>query len=241
MVVAAYEQGIHLVLCGAAGGMSDPTMVRVGDLVDVADDRLLASVRRELRKRHGFPKGVPFRKGGGGRSTSPPAKGFRASKDVRIQTQSHASKASAQWGVPCVYSLERTEKMQEAGTLCDRFGTACFATGAFGFAAAAQLTGVIARGEKLPKRPRIGPPPADQRDEKPTPQLTARREVAAATDADTPTSAGSKAAGKTGGASRRSDGPRMAIGDAGAASFSASAASGTGESSDGVAGATCEE
>ena len=96
----------------AAGGMSDPTMVRVGDLMDVADDRLLASVR-ELRKRHGFPRASPFARGRW--SALAAGQGLPRVKG-RIQTQSHASKASAQWGVPCVYSLERTEKMQEAGT-----------------------------------------------------------------------------------------------------------------------------
>ena len=234
MVVAAYEQGIHLVLCGAAGGMSDPTLVRVGDLVDVADDRLLASVRRELRKRHGFPRGVALRHKGAGSSSQAP-KGFHAAKSARQSTL--ASKLSDQWGVPCVYSLERTDKASNGpGTLCDRFGTACFATGAFGFAAASQLTTVIARGEKLPKRPRIAPGGAP-RGLKQAPERVAPEEAGAAQDgADTPAgssaepeAAGGKGApsGRAAGGSRRSGDPRMSVGGTGAA---ASSSSGVGES-----------
>ena len=132
MVVAAQALGIHYVLCGAAGGMSDPTQVRVADLVDVSDDALLRSVRQELRKKHGYPPGVGLRKAGRKARSKP-------------------------WGVPCVYSLESAGSAVQVGggTLCDRFGTACFATGAFGFAAAAHLTAAIARGDAPQKPPRI--------------------------------------------------------------------------------------
>mmetsp|Transcript_17095 Transcript_17095/g.50473 ORF Transcript_17095/g.50473 Transcript_17095/m.50473 type:complete len:176 (+) Transcript_17095:1-528(+) len=76
---------------------------------------------------------------------------------VRKAARSRSGGGQA-WGVPCVYSLEVAQRQPDAeGTLCDRFGTACFATGAFGFAAAAALTGVLARGEKLPRRARRGP------------------------------------------------------------------------------------
>jgi TatD DNase family protein len=187
----------------------------------VADDRLLASVRRELRKRHGFPKGVALRHKGAG-SSSQPLKGFHAAKSARQSPP--ASKVSEQWGVPCVYSLERTDKSNNGpGTLCDRFGTACFATGAFGFAAASQLTTVIARGEKLPKRPRISASVAS-RGLKQTPESIAPED---ATDTPAGSSAEPEAAGgkgTTGGtaasASRRSGDPRMSMGDTGAVASS---------------------
>jgi len=122
--------------------------VRVADLVDVAEDGLLRSVRRELRKKHAFPPGAPQRKGGG--------QGGGQAWAVRKAARSRSGGGQA-WGVPCVYSLEVAQRQPDAeGTLCDRFGTACFATGAFGFAAAAALTGVLARGEKIPRRARRG-------------------------------------------------------------------------------------
>ena len=55
MVVAAFELGLHVVLVGAAGGKIDPTAVRVADLTEVTNDKLLRRVRQQLRKEHGFP------------------------------------------------------------------------------------------------------------------------------------------------------------------------------------------
>ncbi|KAL3929424.1 MAG: hypothetical protein SGPRY_001965 [Prymnesium sp.] len=55
--------------------------------------------------------------------------------------------ASAEWGVPAVFSTEPSVPPSRDGSSCDRYGTACFGTGAFGFAAAAQLTRAIAEGE----------------------------------------------------------------------------------------------
>ena len=139
--------------------LTSTTQVRVADLVDVAEDGLLRSVRRELRRKHGWPAGVAWRKGGG--------QALAARKAARSSKPTGGAKA---WGVPCVYSLELSQAAQGKGTLCDRFGTACFATGAFGFAAAGQLVSVLARGAKVPKRPKILPPK-----ERPTQQQTSQQ------------------------------------------------------------------
>ena len=45
-----------VVTAGAAGGQMDPTMIRVADLSRTVQDPLLAKVRGQLRKSHGFPK-----------------------------------------------------------------------------------------------------------------------------------------------------------------------------------------
>ncbi len=47
---------LPLVMAGGAGGRFDPTRLRVGDLSEVQGDRLLAKVRNQLRRDHGFPK-----------------------------------------------------------------------------------------------------------------------------------------------------------------------------------------
>jgi tRNA A37 threonylcarbamoyladenosine dehydratase len=46
---------IKLVTVGAAGGMTDPTRIKVLDLSRTAQDPLLARTRKQLRDRHGFP------------------------------------------------------------------------------------------------------------------------------------------------------------------------------------------
>jgi len=42
-------------MTGAAGGKIDPTMVRIADLSEVYNDRLLQEVRKKLRAKYGFP------------------------------------------------------------------------------------------------------------------------------------------------------------------------------------------
>jgi tRNA A37 threonylcarbamoyladenosine dehydratase len=45
-----------LIVCGSAGGRTDPTMVRVRDLSRTEHDALLALVRKKLRGEFNFPK-----------------------------------------------------------------------------------------------------------------------------------------------------------------------------------------
>ena len=48
---------LPLVMTGGAGGRLDPTRMQAGDLAKATGDRLLAKVRNQLRREHGFPKG----------------------------------------------------------------------------------------------------------------------------------------------------------------------------------------
>ena len=45
-----------LIVCGSAGGRTDPTLVRVRDLSRTEHDAMLALVRKRLRAEHGFPR-----------------------------------------------------------------------------------------------------------------------------------------------------------------------------------------
>lgn len=55
------ERKLPVISCGAAGGRLDATAVRIAGLAQVTHDRLLAEVRKRLRKEHGFtPPGEPF-------------------------------------------------------------------------------------------------------------------------------------------------------------------------------------
>jgi tRNA threonylcarbamoyladenosine dehydratase len=47
---------IALVMSGSAGGRLDPTRIQVADLAYVQGDKLLAKIRNQLRRDHGFPK-----------------------------------------------------------------------------------------------------------------------------------------------------------------------------------------
>lgn len=56
MAVLCRDRGWPLVMCGGAGGKSDPTRLCLADLAQTEQDPLLAKVRAQLRKLHGFPR-----------------------------------------------------------------------------------------------------------------------------------------------------------------------------------------
>lgn len=130
IIASCRERDVPVLTVGAAGGRRDPTAVRTGDLAGSVNDELLREVRRKLRRNHGFPRG-----------------------------------AHVQFGVPCVYSAEKPLIPWSDGRMCVEpepgtslrldcstgFGTASFATGAFGFAAAAEVVRRIALNERRVK------------------------------------------------------------------------------------------
>ena len=58
LAVWATKNERALVMCGAAGGKSDPTSVRCDDLSRTEQDALLAKVRQGLRQDHGFSRSL---------------------------------------------------------------------------------------------------------------------------------------------------------------------------------------
>lgn len=56
MAVWCVAQGVPLIMAGGAGGKMDPTKICADDLSRTSQDPLLAKVRAQLRKLHGFPK-----------------------------------------------------------------------------------------------------------------------------------------------------------------------------------------
>ncbi len=56
MIVWCRRRKLPLVVCGSAGGRTDPTLVRVRDLSRTEHDAMLALVRKRLRAGHGFPR-----------------------------------------------------------------------------------------------------------------------------------------------------------------------------------------
>jgi tRNA A37 threonylcarbamoyladenosine dehydratase len=113
---------IPVVTAGSAGGRRDATALRIRDLAFSSHDRLLGRVRKVLRTEHGFPTDdqTPF-------------------------------------GIPSVFSTETPVYPQPDGTVCasraegsdprlncnSGYGSATFVTGAFGFAAAAEVVKTV--------------------------------------------------------------------------------------------------
>jgi tRNA threonylcarbamoyladenosine dehydratase len=51
-----HQQQLPLIVVGSAGGKLDATRIRLADLAHVHGDRMLAKIRNQLRRDHGFPK-----------------------------------------------------------------------------------------------------------------------------------------------------------------------------------------
>lgn len=64
LIAAAVAFGLPIVSSGGCAGKCDGTRTECGDLAEVEGDALLKFVRRELRSRHGFPKGNSGKKMG---------------------------------------------------------------------------------------------------------------------------------------------------------------------------------
>nr|WP_235610749.1 tRNA threonylcarbamoyladenosine dehydratase [Bordetella sp. H567] len=56
MILHARQRGMPLLVCGGAGGKTDPLALRAGDLSQACNDALLAKLRNKLRREHGYPK-----------------------------------------------------------------------------------------------------------------------------------------------------------------------------------------
>ena len=118
LLAMARERNIPALTIGGAGGRRDATAVRIADLGRTGGDRLLRQVRRELRHEYGW-----------------------------------TTDANQEFEVPAVFSSEPQIFPREDGTVCEQpepgsnlrmdcaagYGAACFVTGAFGFAAAAEV------------------------------------------------------------------------------------------------------
>jgi tRNA A37 threonylcarbamoyladenosine dehydratase len=118
------EKNLPVIACGGAGGRRDGTQVRTADLAQVTHDRLLAEVRRRLRKEFHFPAEA--------------AMGvdcvYSAEPPVFAQPDGSACAGRAAAG-------DGTRLNCNGG-----LGSATFVTGAFGFAAAGRVVGKIAAG-----------------------------------------------------------------------------------------------
>ena len=56
LIACARRRGQPIVVCGGAGGRTDPLRLRRNDLSSTRGDALLAAVRARLRREYGFPR-----------------------------------------------------------------------------------------------------------------------------------------------------------------------------------------
>jgi tRNA A37 threonylcarbamoyladenosine dehydratase len=125
LLAGCREKNLPVVSCGGAGGRRDGTQVRTADLAKVTHDRLLAEVRKKLRKEFHFPAdGSPI----GVECV------FSAEPPVFAQPDGSVCGTRAE-------SEEGTRLNCNGG-----LGSASFVTGAFGFAAAGIVVRKIAEG-----------------------------------------------------------------------------------------------
>jgi tRNA A37 threonylcarbamoyladenosine dehydratase len=118
LVSMCVARRIPVVCCGAAGGRRDGTRVRMADLADVSHDRLLAEVRRRLRREHGFPPA--------GRKMRIPCVYSTEEPVIPLPDEAACADGPAEAGPGAPRRLN-----------CDwGLGSASFVTGAFGLAAA---------------------------------------------------------------------------------------------------------
>jgi tRNA A37 threonylcarbamoyladenosine dehydratase len=124
LIAASRARRIPVLTVGAAGGRRDPTAIRVSDLAESTHDPLLQEIRRRLRREHGFP-----------------------------------AEPKTPFQVAAVFSPEPMVYPQRDGTVCGTrepgtdlrlscesgYGSACFVTGAFGFAAAGHVVAALAK------------------------------------------------------------------------------------------------
>lgn len=109
MVALARQRAQALLVCGAAGGRTDPMALREEDLALIKGDALMSSLRARLRREHGFTR-EPGRKFG-----------VRAVYSIEATAGGGALAGSAQAGAPLA---------------CAGYGSIVTVTAAMGLAAA---------------------------------------------------------------------------------------------------------
>jgi tRNA A37 threonylcarbamoyladenosine dehydratase len=109
------KRGLRVVTVGGAGGLSDPTRVRVADLTRAENDALLFWVRKRLRQKFGFPR------------ENRSAWGIPAVYSPESPRYPHAD------GSVCSEPEEGSNLRLDCAS---GYGTISYVTGAFGFAAA---------------------------------------------------------------------------------------------------------
>lgn len=123
MILEGRKCKIPVLVCGGAGGKTDPLALRAGDLSLATHDALLARVRNTLRRQYGYPKASPQ---GGKRARRVPRMG------VWTLWLDQSTILPEQWGLD--QDADDTGALQ--GLSCAGYGSVVTVTATMGMAAA---------------------------------------------------------------------------------------------------------
>lgn len=62
LLAGCHQRHIPVISCGGAGGLRDPSQIRIDDISRCFQDKLINQVRKTLRNQYGFPAGAQPRK-----------------------------------------------------------------------------------------------------------------------------------------------------------------------------------
>jgi len=137
MILAARAAGLPLLVCGGAGGKTQPLALRQGDLAQAVNDALLARVRQILRREQGYPKGQ--------------TKGQKKGRAPRMRV-------SALWvdePVRLPEAWRTVDADKGSGLACAGYGSVVTVTASMGFAAATQVMQWVVGASGTPDRMHI--------------------------------------------------------------------------------------
>lgn len=117
LIVHCRQHQIPLVTIGSAGGQVDPTRIAVCDLSRTEQEPLLARVRKNLRIRHGFPRGTKHK--------------FGIDAVYSAEPLRHPE--------VCTTDASDEDATGVTGLNCAGYGSAVVVTASFGFVAAAHV------------------------------------------------------------------------------------------------------
>lgn len=130
MILEGKRCNIPVLVCGGAGGKTDPLTLRAGDLSLASHDALLSRLRNILRRQHGYPRAFAQ---AGKRARRVPRMG------VRALWFEQAAILPAQW--------ENTAETADAaglqGLSCAGYGSVVTVTATMGMAAANQALALL--------------------------------------------------------------------------------------------------
>ncbi len=121
MIEHCFHQKIPLITIGAAGGKTDPTQIRVSDLTETQNDRMIARIKKKLRKEKGFPLEGKF--------------------NIWCVFSHERAMYPGEDGCPTYKPPGHAKYLN-----CDEgFGSASFVTGAFAFVASSHVIGQLTK------------------------------------------------------------------------------------------------
>lgn len=124
MILEARRRSVPLLVCGGAGGKTNPLALRAGDLSAATNDALLAKLRNTLRRLHAYPKASDTQ----GKQLKRLPK-----MNVRVLWFDQLAILPSQWG-----ALRSDDVLGQApqGLSCAGYGSVVTVTAAMGMAAA---------------------------------------------------------------------------------------------------------